>query len=173
MPASQLGHEFRTPPPFQTYPHPLFPNKKELWNISPMILDPSRLPDLFPEATFHSALFRLDLTSTDYLDKVPFIFPLRQGSTIVFQGFENTQTRYIVEWCQLIQEGRKYLKVTGLDRSFNFIPYNDPYFPSFILILPIRFADVPLPGNPTPFQSPSHIVRGFEIEEEIIASAKL
>jgi len=57
----------------------------------PMVLNPDELPPLLPETVFHSALFRLDLVTTNTLDKVSFEFPLRQGSMIVFRGFNNTQ----------------------------------------------------------------------------------
>ena len=145
-PASQLGPEFLTPPPFRTYPHPSFSNE-EIWETPPLplVLNPNELPSMFPEISFHSALFRINFTSSDYLDKISFEFPLRQGSMIVFQGYNNTQHRHVVEWCQWIQEGQAYLKVVGIDRDLKFVSYNDPCFPSFILIVPIRFADVPIP----------------------------
>jgi len=162
-PPTQLGHQFNAPPSFRSYPHPRFSNKVETWTAPPLVLDPSEIPNPTPEPVFHSALFRFDLTSAiDYLDKVSFDFPLQQGSLIVFRGFNNVRFRHIVEWCQWTHGERVYLKVTGLDHDFNFVPYNDPYFPSFILILPIRFVNVPVPYRVSPSFSPSIVVRGFE-----------
>jgi hypothetical protein len=138
--------------PFRAYNHPdLTKGWCPIWDASPIVLDASLLTQTVDDGVFESSLFRLYLTADDIIQNYS-KFPILQGSTIAFEGFERPHTRYIVEWCQWIKDHKAYLKVVGVDVFGERLPFNHPYFPSFILVLPICVADVPFP-----FQSMSTI----------------
>ena len=127
-------------PSFRTYDHPKWHNWYNIWNAPPITINASSISKPTVETEFHSALFRLRISSKD-LHKTP----LKQGTTIEFKGFENQRIRFIVEWCQKTTAQYAYLKVTGISIFRTHSPYNDPDFPSFILVVPKSLAHVPFP----------------------------
>jgi hypothetical protein len=76
----------------------------------------------------------------------------RQGSTIYFKGDRVTDTQYVVEWCQQVKEENAYLKVVGVDKNSIPSPYNDPQYPTFILVV-LAYASF-VNFSPNPFRLP-------------------
>jgi len=134
---SQFTLEAPLPFPFLSYRHPFWTGREEVWNRPPLIIDPEEIT-LLPESIFQHALFRITL-SAKYLSNVIDVLPISQGSTITFRGYPSSERRHVVEWCQWIKEDLAYLKVTGITHLMHPIPHNDPYHPSFILVVPLEF----------------------------------
>jgi hypothetical protein len=134
--------------PFRTYDHPIWNDWEEIWNASPLQLDVDIIPDPTIEFTYQSALFRL------HLDSAYFMFTeetrwIRQGTTITFKGFNHEDVRFVVEWLQRIDEYDAYLKIlkiVAMTSNGSIIPYSDPDYPSFILIVPSCLVRVPTPS---------------------------
>ena len=129
---------------FRTFGHPDWKNWRKIWNAPTIKIDHYLIPEPIVEDEIRSAIFRLHL-SCSYIHAIHKRLTIQQGSTISFQGFDDTHVRHIVEWCHWIDEHDAYLKVVGVDSSGRPFPYNDPEFPSFILVVPSHFSQVPFP----------------------------
>ena len=138
----RLDLESLSSPEFRTYDHPTWSDWSALWMIDPYEFDPEYLPFPSYETDFHGALFRLTLECSD---RVPRHLTIYQGTSFVFKGYDNPFVRYIVEWRQLTINNYAYLKVVGMRVCGYPYPYNDPIYPSFILVIPMEFAFVPYP----------------------------
>jgi len=121
-----------------TFEHPRwsFSEWYNIWESKPIMLNPSIIPPPTIEETFHGALLRVHLTHR-HLSTTTALFA--HGTTIAFEGDDRSQARYVVEWCERIEDNIVYLKVVGMDRLQNPYPYNDPNFPAFILAIPLPF----------------------------------
>jgi hypothetical protein len=128
------------------YEHPKWGNWETIWSTPPIILHSPIIWDPIIETQFESTLFRLRLTS-EYLAGMHNGLILQQGTTLAFSGYDHSSARFIVEWCQQISYSNHdaYLKVVGIDVTGKYFSYNDPDFPSFILIVPICTVQVPYP----------------------------
>ena len=142
---SQFTLEAPLPFPFLSYRHPFWTSQNEVWDRIPLVIDPDEITPL-PESLFQNTFFRITL-SAEYLSNVIDVLPITQGSTITFRGYPSLERRHVVEWCQWIKEDLAYLKVTGITHRMHSIPYNDPYHPSFILVVPLKFNRTPVPPH--------------------------
>jgi hypothetical protein len=94
------------------------------------------------EEECHGAQFRLHPEFSFRLFNLPQIC---QGTIFVFKGFDNSQVRYVAEWCQWQDQENAYLKVVGMHISGLPYSFNDPQHPSFILAIPRTLSLVPFP----------------------------
>jgi hypothetical protein len=151
---SVTDEEQLLPPPFRTYDHPFETNWKQTWNTPPIVLDPEFIPDPILEFAFNRALFRLQLLPL-YIQAFHKALIIHQFTTITFKGYESSHSRFIVEWCQWMDEEYAYLKVVGINSLGIPFSYNDPDYPTFILAVPICFTDVPIPKPIIPVLFPT------------------
>ena len=136
-------------PTYQTYPPPTWIQHLSNPLEPPLMLDPSRIPAPTDESTFRTSLFRLDLSQSPHLLSL-LTCHLRQGTPVYFKGFEYEEGHHIVEWCQLVEDDRAYLKVVGWRRDRTRYPYQDPLYPSFILVIPASLSQVETPPSLLP-----------------------
>ena len=120
-------------------------------DIPPLIIDPFPDPNLrispFPERHYLSTLFRLRVIPWMVTSVFKGTLPIRIGRTIEFLGHENPYALHVVQWLQWIDQHETYIKVRGIYRDGTPIPFNDPYFPSFLLVVPSCIADLPIPAD--------------------------
>ena len=136
--------------PFRTYDPPNLDRKWEsIWYAPSLELDMTRKH--YPrDPLFESTIFHLQLSASDTLRaKNNHTFPIRQGTTIAFKGINTPHRRYIVDWCQWVENHKAYLKVVGVDVFGERFRFDHPDFPTFILVVPICIADVPFPFSNT------------------------
>ena len=144
LPHKPVDQETETLAPFRAYNGPAWANWSEIWNQPPIELD---IQDVSPpefEFLFQFTLFRLSLQPS-YLATTQEKFAIRQGTTFTYKGYDHEDVRFIVEWLQFIHEHNAYLKVVATTSDGKRIPYSDPDFPSFILIVPLCLAYIPTP----------------------------
>jgi hypothetical protein len=141
-----LNGQRQLTPEFHVYDHPLWSNWHALWNMKPFELDPMHLSIPSYETEFQGVLFRLFLNPSHQILGSP-IF--HQGATLVFKGYNDPHNRYVIEWCQQKDHRYAYLKVVGTSKHGNPLPYNDPLYPSFILVVPRNLSTVPRPPRLT------------------------
>jgi hypothetical protein len=124
-----------------TFAHPIWSRRKwsKIWKSKPIMLNPITVPLPTIETVFHGTLLRIHLT-TAHLTTLT--LPFAQGTLITFKGDDTSHTRYVVEWCEQKDEHYAYLKVIGMGQYGNPCPYNDPFFPAFLLIIPLHFSNV-------------------------------
>ena len=137
---------------FHEYDHPTWENWKEIWGRPPIVLDTKFIENPTPEFSFKSTLFRLQLEPIYFFGRRD-EYQFYQGSTIVFEGYEDSNVRFIVEWCQWLNCHNAYLKVVGVDSSGNYFPFSDPDYPTFILLVPQCLSKVPTPSPAISFTS--------------------
>jgi hypothetical protein len=142
LPRNRVLDETTLPFAFRTVDHPTWNNWSEIWNTPPMIIDPDLIPDPTHEDAFQSAVFRLKIKS-EYLVTKSDMQIIRQGTTLVFKGYEDPNVRFIVHWCQWINGHDAFLRMVGVDSSGQYFPYSDPDYPSFILVVPLCLVEVP------------------------------
>ena len=132
-----------------TFTHPEWPLHEwnKIWESKPLMLKPTNIPLPTVEDTFPGALLRIHLTQEHLSATVPLIM---QGTTIAFKGDDRTYARYVVEWCERIEDHIAYLKVVSMGKFQNPHPYNDPLNPAFILVIPSRFLSVSFPPSSLP-----------------------
>jgi hypothetical protein len=138
-----------------TFEHPQWTQSKwnTIWKSKPFVLDPINIPVPVIESTFHGALLRIQLTEEHLPPTAPLLI---QGTTIVFEGDEFSDNRYVVEWCEKIENQNAYLKVVGMDKNRYPHPYNDPRYPTFILVVPSCRSAVAHQPGPAAHPSYSH-----------------
>lgn len=143
-----LDNKPKTFPPFQVYEPPFFQDLKSLWKVPPIILNGTRIPRPILEPQFHSASYRLHLYPDNIAD-IDRNLLIKQGTTIVFSDTRNLPSwfRFVVEWCQWVENHMAYLKVVGISVTGERYPYDDPQYPSFILVVPICITHVPIPPS--------------------------
>jgi hypothetical protein len=122
-----------------TSKHPKWRNWDATWKSLPVELDPAVIPVPTIENTFHGILLRIHL-SAQHLTITTTTPRFAQGTIIHFKGDDTSRARYIVEWCEQVKDGNAYFKVVAVDKHQNPFPFNDPQFPSFILIVPFTFC---------------------------------
>jgi hypothetical protein len=128
--------------------HPAWKGWKAIWSAPPIELDPNNISSPSPELNFQNILFRIEVTAEQLRNENdPRL--IYQGTTIVFQGFDASRVRYVVEWCCHIEGQKAYLKVVGTDKNKFPYPYNDTHHPSFILVVPAHLTRVAAPQQPT------------------------
>lgn len=128
----------------QTYEHPRWTDWSEIWSTPPITLDPNILTVTL-ESKFHSASYRLVLDEKHIHNRNQYA-SMRQGASIIFKGFDNHDARFVVEWTQLVENHKAYIKVVGYNEDGEPFPYTDPDNPSFILEVPVCIAyDVCMP----------------------------
>lgn len=136
---------------YKVYPHPSFEkNWKKIWAAPPIII--SRLRPRTPaiEDKFEAAQFRLYFSADDInhiYQQAPFV----QGTTLIDHQTSPPYARFIVEQCQWVHNHQAYLKVVGISKYGMTFPYDDPVFPSFILVVPVCVCQVPIPDEIAPF----------------------
>jgi hypothetical protein len=145
-PHDQIHNETILPLAFRTVEHPNGYDWSKIWNMPPKVIDADLIPDPTREIAFQSAVFRLTIES-EYFVMKPDTQIIQQGTTFVFKGYEDSNVRFIVQWCQWINKHDAYLRVVGVDSSGQYFPYSDPDYPSFILVVPLCFVKVP-PSSP-------------------------
>jgi hypothetical protein len=139
-PSDELEPVWTVPYSFRRYDHPVWTDWNEIWAAPPMTIATELVYNPSLEPVFKSALFRLTITSSYFrITKDETIF--RQGTTLEFDGFNHTQTRFVVEWCQRVNIHDAFLKVVGFYSDGTPRPYSDPDFPSFILKVPLCTVD--------------------------------
>ena len=62
---------------------------------------------------------------------------LTPETTLFFRKYDIKRNHYLIEYCQWIDNHKAYLKVVGLTAEGERHRFDDPYFPSFILIIPV------------------------------------
>jgi hypothetical protein len=127
--------EDRTIAPFKTYPHPTWLHQSLTKLGSSLVLDSTIVSEPVPELDFRSTMFRL------YLADNLVVQPLYQGTRILFKGYEDSNGCHIIEWSQL-EDDHAYLKVVSWSHNRAPFPYNDPLYPSFILVVPAHLSQV-------------------------------
>lgn len=133
-------------PEYHSTKHPTWNKWNEIWSIPPIIIDTAYSSEPMYEFVFQSALFRIELPSTYFLSTRE-KRTIRQGTTFVFKEYEDTDVRFVVEWCQMVNHHEAYLKLVGINEEGEVFPWSDPDFPSFILIVPFCTVEVPSPPN--------------------------
>lgn len=129
-----------SPPPFQVHPPRSF-DFNTVWNTPPLFIDTNITfhdpPEI--ETTFESVLFRINLYPDAalrlFMDQPDLV--LTPETTLIFRKFDAKHNRYLIEYCQWIDNHKAYLKVVGLTEEGERHRFDDPYFPSFILIIPV------------------------------------
>jgi hypothetical protein len=143
IPFEPIEDETQLPLPFRTYNHPTFTKWDDIWNTPPIELDTDIIPNPTIDFLFQSVLYRLSLDSTYFFNQE--FCTIRQGTTFTFKGYDHKDVRFVVEWLQWTHEHSAYLKVVAMTANGQHIPYFDPDYPSFILIIPLCLALVPTP----------------------------
>jgi hypothetical protein len=146
LPHNDEDEKYTIPPPFQTYNHPSWDNWKKIWNAPPLILNPEFIPEPTLEFAFNHVLFRLQPPLIYFTAFHPTL-KLLQGMTIVFKGYRSPHSRFVVEWCQWADEDNAYIKIVGVNSIGIPFPFSDPDYPTFILVIPLCYADVPIPSR--------------------------
>jgi hypothetical protein len=132
-----------SPPSFySSYPHPPWMNWNAVWKQKPFEFDLDIIPPIQMETEFPNALFRLEPEFVYAKYGGPII---HQGATIVFTGFDISQFRHVVEWCEHIDPDNylAYLRVVGYTSTGEPLPFNDLGYPNFILVVPANISTVP------------------------------
>ena len=140
-----IEDESKLPLQFRTYDHPAWNNWDEIWKTPPIELDTNIIPNPEVEFLFQSSRYRLQLDSSYFKNKR--YCTIRQGTTITFKGYDHQDVRFVVECLQWIHEHNAHLKVTAITSNKICLPYNDPDYPSFILIVPLCLTLVPTPTS--------------------------
>jgi len=160
-------HQYPTPTPFFldtsslklsqccTLEHPKWHDWMTIWDRMPLVLNPLLIPVPTLEETFRGALLRLHLTEEHLPQSHGVLF--EQGTTIVFRGDRTTQTRYVVEWKEKADAHHAFLKVVGTNKRSRPRPYDDPQYPTFILIVPLHRSSVISLPSPPPLYTTSKL----------------
>jgi hypothetical protein len=146
FPKLSFINESTLPLEYHSSIHPKWTNWNEIWSTPPIIINTSFSSKPIFEFMFQSALFRIQLSSAYFLHTRE-KRKIRQGTTFVFKGYEDSEVRFVVEWCQMVNHHDAYLKLVGMNDEGGLFPWSDPDFPSFILIVPFCIVEVPSPPN--------------------------
>jgi hypothetical protein len=143
LPFKTLKDESQVPIPFRTYDHPDFTDWDDKWDAPPIELDPENIPNPSIDHLFHSSLYQLRIDSSYFTNWK--YWTITQGTTFTFKGYDHTDVRFVAEWLLWIHKHDAYLKVNARTFDSLNIPYSDPDFPSFILIIPLCLVVMPTP----------------------------
>ena len=95
----------------------------------------------YPEHEFAGYTYHVIFNPARLKTKIFF----RRGTAVNIQGINETDGRYLVDYCQLIRDGIAYLPVHFRDRhKQGFSIVNDPFHYSFILMIPVNLCKSPL-----------------------------
>ena len=111
-----------------------------LWNKTPLRLDDYEPTKPIQEKEFEAIPFRVCLRNND-------LPAVHRGQVVSYGERNNAERRYIVEHCQLIQNGVAYLKVLCRDKHQKVFPPYHPNFPAFMLLIPASSCFVGYPEN--------------------------
>ena len=128
----------------------------DIWNKEPTIIDSSLVlrqgPDI--ETAFEDTPFRVQLFPRDALNLLNQgqLFPLNPSTTFVFQEMNAEDNRYLIDYCQWIHNHRAFLKVSAITSKGTRIRSDDPWFPSFIFIIPVcLIGNIPILSRVFPY----------------------
>jgi hypothetical protein len=158
----RLEDDTTIPSRYHIYDHPTWCGWDAIWSAQPLELDPNRIPPPVPELDFPSALFRIEI-SAGYLRDGNGPLRIQQGTTLIFKGYDASRVRHIAEWCYQTRSQKAYIKMVGIAKNGNLLPYNHPRFPAFTLIVPTHFSCVPeLPHTPPHVAEPRSLIVLYE-----------
>ena len=128
----------------------------DIWKIDPTIIDSSIVlrqgPDI--ETAFEDTPFRVQLFPSDALNLLNQgqLFPLNPSTTFVFREMDAKDNRYLIDYCQWIYNHRAFLKVSGITSEGTRIRSDDPWFPSFIFMIPVcLIGNIPILSGVFPY----------------------
>ena len=111
-----------------------------IWNKPPLWLDDYEPTKPVQEQEFEAIPFRVSLLSNN----LP-TFHLGQVVSYRRRSSSESEPRYMVESCQLIQNGVAYLRILCRDIHQNVFPPYHPDLPAFMLLIPASFCLVDYP----------------------------
>ena len=111
-----------------------------LWNKPPLRLDDYEPTNPIQEPEFEAVPFRICLQNNN----LPEFY---RGQVVSYGEGNNTEQRYMVEYCQLIQNGVAYLKILCRDEHQKVFPPYHPDFPAFMLLIPASSCFVSYPES--------------------------
>jgi len=120
--------------------HPDWKNWEAVWKQEPFELDLDHFLPLQTESVFPEALFRISPDFPYATLGGPLIY---QGATFVFTGFDCSEVRHVVEWCEHKDDKYAYLRLVGVTHEGRNLPYNHYGYPTFILVVPQNISTVP------------------------------
>ena len=142
--------------------HPVWTNWNAVWKQAPFEFD---LEEIFQheELEFPEACRRLYPHFPYATLGCPII---SQGNTIIFTGYNFSEVRYVVEWCERKDMKYVYLRLVGYTIQGEVLPSNHDGFPNIIIVVPHNLSSVPFYPS-TPLSS----IENLDIEEELEVEA--
>ena len=107
-----------------------------LWDAKPLNLQKYGVT-VQEEVDFEAIPFRVSLQQSVDLPN------FKQGQVIELDDSNSHQFRYMVEYCQLIEDDKAYLKVVCRTYNQGVLLSQHPMYPSYILEIPVCTCYVP------------------------------
>ena len=117
-----------------------------LWNKPPLRLDDYEPTSPIWELEFEAIPFRICVQNNN----LPGVY---RGQVVNYGESNSNEQRYMVEYCQLVQNEVAYLKIVCRDKHQNVFPPYHPDFPAFMLLIPASSSFVSYPENLQEYES--------------------
>jgi hypothetical protein len=138
--------------------HPVWNNWNAVWKQEPFEFNLELIPSPDAELDFPEASYRLYPDFPYAIYGAPIIY---QGATVVFTGFESSEVRHVVEWCEYKDNRYAYLRLVGTTSKGKTFPYDHDDYPTLILAVPSNISTVPFYPH-----SPPSSIESLDAEEE-------